>query len=177
MHDSRAAIPLSLMSAARVTNFYDLMDAAHCSLELHEHCRSLGHLPLIDHNPRGGEKDKFEPPDAVRYNERTVAELSNARLNDEFGGRNVMVRGHTQGDESFDVWHPGLERQPVDAVAAVTACPPTPASCYTHHQSPGRASYRSLKRTPCNPPAESTRIFPILRQAPIRNGENIPERL
>ena len=27
MHDSRAAIPLSLMSAARVTNLYDVMDA------------------------------------------------------------------------------------------------------------------------------------------------------
>jgi hypothetical protein len=96
MHDSRAAIPLSLMSAARVTNLYDVMDAAYCSLELHEHCRNLGHVPLIDHNPRGGEKAEFEPPDAIRYNERTVAERSNARLKDEFGGRNVMVRGHTK---------------------------------------------------------------------------------
>ena len=43
MHDSRAAIPLSLISAQRVTNLYDVMDAAYCSLELHEHCRSLGH--------------------------------------------------------------------------------------------------------------------------------------
>lgn len=94
MHDSRAAIPLSLMSAARVTNLYDVMDAAYCSLDLHEHCRSLGHIPLIDHNPRGGEKEPFEPPDAIRYHERSVAERSNARLKDEFGGRHVMVRGH-----------------------------------------------------------------------------------
>ncbi|HRQ64487.1 MAG TPA: transposase [Xanthomonadaceae bacterium] len=93
MHDSRAAIPLSLISAARVTNLYDVMDAAYCSLELHEHCRTLGHVPLIDHNPRGGEKIEFEPPDAVRYNERTVVERSNARLKDEFGGRNVRVTG------------------------------------------------------------------------------------
>lgn len=93
MHDSRAAVPLSRISAARVTSLYDVMDAAYCSLELHEHCRSLGHIPLIDHNPRGGEKIEFEPTDAIRYNERSVAERSNARLKDEFGGRHVRVKG------------------------------------------------------------------------------------
>jgi hypothetical protein len=93
MHDSRAAIPLSLISAQRVTNLYDVMDAAYCSFELHEHCRSLGHVPLIDHNPRGGKKEEFEPADAIRYNERTVAERSNARLKDEFGGSTVRVKG------------------------------------------------------------------------------------
>lgn len=93
MHDSRAAVPLSLISASRVTNLYDLMDAAYCSIEVHEHCRSLGHVPLIDHNPRGGVKEEFEPADAIRYRERTVAERMNARLKDEFGGRQVMVKG------------------------------------------------------------------------------------
>jgi hypothetical protein len=96
MHDSRAAIPLSLISAARVTSLYDVMDAAYCSRELHEHCRSLGHVPLIDHNPRGGEKEEFEPADAIRYNERTVAERSNARLKDEFGGNTLRVKGGTK---------------------------------------------------------------------------------
>lgn len=96
MHDSRAAIPLSLISAERVTNLYDVMDAAYCSLELHEHCRSLNHVPLIDHNPRGGEKEEFEPADAIRYNERTVAERTNARLKDEFGGKHIMVKGATK---------------------------------------------------------------------------------
>jgi hypothetical protein len=93
VHDSRAAVPLSLMSAQRVTSLYDVMDAAYCSVELQEHSRSLGHVPLIDHNRRGGVKDEFEPADAIRYKERTVAERSNARLKDEFGGRNVMVKG------------------------------------------------------------------------------------
>ena len=93
MHDSRAAIPLSLMSAARVTHLYDLMDAAYCSLELHEHSRSLNHVPLIDHNPRGGEKETFEPADAIRYRERTVAERTHARLKDEFGARHLTVKG------------------------------------------------------------------------------------
>ncbi len=96
MHDSRAAIPLSLISAARVTNLYDVMDAAYCSSDLHEHCRSLNHVPLIDHNPRGGEKEEFEPADKIRYNERTVAERSNARLKDEFGGKAVRVKGSTK---------------------------------------------------------------------------------
>ena len=93
MHDSRAAIPLSLMSQARVTHLYDVMDAAYCSRVLHEHCRSLNHVPLIDHNPRGGEKEAFDPADAIRYNERTVAERSNARLKDEFGGKTLRVQG------------------------------------------------------------------------------------
>lgn len=96
MHDSRAAIPLSLISAARVTNLYDVMDAAYCSTELHEHSRSLNHVPLIDHNPRSGEKEEFDPADARRYNERTVAERSNARLKDEFGGNTLRVRGATK---------------------------------------------------------------------------------
>lgn len=93
MHDSRAAIPLSLISHERVTNLYDVMDAAYCSLDLHAHCRELHHVPLIDHNPRGGEKEHFEPADAVRYRERSVAERSNARLKDEFGGRSIYVKG------------------------------------------------------------------------------------
>lgn len=96
MHDSRAAVPLSHITKDRVTNLYDLMDAAYCSKELHAHCRELGHVPLIDHNPRGGEKEYFEPADAVRYRERSIAERTNARLKDEFGGRNVMVKGHAK---------------------------------------------------------------------------------
>lgn len=96
MHDSRAAVPLSRLTAARVTNLYDLMDAAYCSKELHAHCRELGHVPLIDHNPRSGEKEYFEPADAVRYRERSVAERTNARLKDEFGGRHVMVKGNAK---------------------------------------------------------------------------------
>jgi hypothetical protein len=93
MHDSRAAIPLAMISAKRVTNLYDVMDAAYCSAELHAHSRSLNHVPLIDHNPRGGTKEEFEPADAIRYNERTVAERTNARLKDEFGGNSLWVKG------------------------------------------------------------------------------------
>ena len=93
VHDSQTAVPLATMTASRVTNLYDLMDAAYCSKELHEHSRSLGHIPLIDHNPRGGEKEQFEPADAVRYKERSQAERTNARLKDEFGARSIRVKG------------------------------------------------------------------------------------
>ncbi len=96
MHDSRAAVPLSLISAQRVTNLYDLMDAAYCSAALRDHCKSLGHVPLIDHNPRGGEKIEFAPAEAIRYNERTAAERSNARLKDEFGGNTIRVKGDSK---------------------------------------------------------------------------------
>lgn len=94
MHDSLAAIPLSLMTAQRVTNCYDLMDAAYCSSVLREHSRNLGHVPLIDHNPRKGEKIEFTPSEAQRYKERSQAERTNARLKDDFGGRHIRVRGN-----------------------------------------------------------------------------------
>ena len=96
MHDSLAAIPLSLKSQQRVTSLYDVMDAAYCSAELREHSRSLNHVPLIDHNPRRGEKIEFTPAEAIRYNERTVAERTNARIKDEFGGNTLRVKGHTK---------------------------------------------------------------------------------
>lgn len=96
MHDSLAAIPLSLMTAERVTNCYDLMDAAYCSSVLREHSRSLGHVPLIDHNPRRGEKIEFTPHEAQRYKERSQAERTNARLKDDYGGRQIRVRGNAK---------------------------------------------------------------------------------
>ena len=95
MHDSLAAMPLSLMSAQRV-NCYDLMDAAYCSDILREHSRSLGHVPLIDHNPRRGEKNEFSPSEAQRYKERSQAERTNARLKDDYGGRHIRVKGHAK---------------------------------------------------------------------------------
>jgi hypothetical protein len=39
MHDALTAVPLSLISAKRVTNLYDVMDAGYCRLDVHEHCR------------------------------------------------------------------------------------------------------------------------------------------
>ena len=107
LHDSQAAIPLATLSAERTTNLYDLMDAAYDAEPIRQHSRSLGHVPLIDTNPR---RDKalaeelrtearrlqrigFQLPEQARYNERTAGERVNGRLKDEFGGRHVRVRG------------------------------------------------------------------------------------
>ncbi len=65
MHDSLAAIHLSLISAGRVTDLYGLLDAAYCSASLRERSRGLGHVPMIDHNPRRGEKIEFAPAEDI----------------------------------------------------------------------------------------------------------------
>jgi len=110
LHDSQAAIPLAKMTAARVTNLYDLMDSAYDAKDIREHSRSLGHVPIIDVNPRNNKALKeeieaetkrcrllhFQRPEEVRYNERSASERVNGRLKDEFGGRTVRVRGHAK---------------------------------------------------------------------------------
>lgn len=94
MHDSQAAIPLAQMSAERVTNLYDLMDAAYDSSAVHEFSRGLGHVPIIDHNKRRGEKKEFDPAKKIRYRERSGAERVNSNLKDNYGGNTVRVKGH-----------------------------------------------------------------------------------
>jgi hypothetical protein len=94
LHDSQVAIPMLKMSTERVTYLYDLMDSAYDAAPIYEVSQALGHVPIIDKNPRG-KKDvvPMPPAQAVRYNERSAAERTNARLKEEFGGRNVLVRG------------------------------------------------------------------------------------
>lgn len=107
LHDSQAAIPLATMTAARLTNLYDLMDNAYDAPEIRAMSRALGHVPIIDVNPRTSERKRqlaeeargrrragYRLAEEVRYNERSAAERVNGRLKDDFGGRNVRVRGH-----------------------------------------------------------------------------------
>lgn len=99
VHDSQVALPLATMTARRVTNLYDLMDAAYDAEIIREHSRSLGHQPIIDYNSRhdrGFEKRAFAPHEAQRFKERTAVERVYARLKDEFGGRFIRVRGATK---------------------------------------------------------------------------------
>ena len=93
LHDSQAAIPLSQMSYQRLTNLYDLMDAAYDSPQIHSFSRSLGHIPIIDNNPRRGEKIVMEPATKARFAERSSAERVNSNLKDNYGGRSVRVKG------------------------------------------------------------------------------------
>ncbi len=108
LHDSQAAIPLLEMNKKRVVNLYDLMDAAYDSPIIRRQSELLGHVPIIDVNPRRNKSLKeelleeerrrnilnFKYPQEIRYNERTTVERVNARLKEEFGGRMVRVRGH-----------------------------------------------------------------------------------
>lgn len=110
LHDSQAAIPLAALSASRVTNLYDVMDAAYDAQAIQEYSCGLGHIPLIDANPRRDTARKAElqaeekrrrllghkTAEDVRYQERTTVERVNARLKDEFGGRMVRVRGNAK---------------------------------------------------------------------------------
>ncbi len=107
VHDSQVAIPLATITAQRVTNLYDLMDAAYDVEGILNHSKSLGHVPLVDRNPRRDKelalelkaevkRQRFihlESPESIRYKNRTNAERVNSRLKDEFGGRTVRVRG------------------------------------------------------------------------------------
>jgi len=93
VHDSQPAIPLAQMSAERVISLYDLSDAAYDAAPIREMCARLGHVAIIDHNPRGGEKHEFSPAEAVRYRERSTSERVNSHLHDSHGGRHVRVRG------------------------------------------------------------------------------------
>ena len=93
LHDSQAAIPLAQMSAERVTSLYDLADAAYDAKEIRKMSARLGHVAIIDHNPRRGEKREFAPAEAVRYRERSAAERVFSHLHDNHGGRHVRVRG------------------------------------------------------------------------------------
>jgi len=93
MHDSQAAIPLAQMSAGRVISLYDLADAAYDAKEIRQMSERLGHVALIDHNPRRGLKREFAPAEAIRYHQRSSAERVNSHLHDNHGGRHVRVRG------------------------------------------------------------------------------------
>jgi Transposase DDE domain/Transposase domain (DUF772) len=110
VHDSQLAIPLATMTAAKVTNLYDLMDSAYDDAAIKQHSRSLNHVPIIDINPRAaaGLKQELEREakrqrvvghrlaEDIRYGERSTAERVNGGLKDNYGGRTVRVRGATK---------------------------------------------------------------------------------
>jgi len=109
LHDSQVAIPLAEVTSRRVTHCYDLMDAAYDSPLIKQHSESLGHVPLIDENPRNKarkaeiadeqmrcRKTGYKLAETIRYNERSTVERVNGRLKDEFNARMVRVKGHSK---------------------------------------------------------------------------------
>ena len=93
VHDSLVAIPLAQLTAQRVTSLYDLMDSAYDAPQIHAFSRSLGHVPIIDPHPRGGDKLPLAPAKALRFKERSAAERVNSLLKERYGGPWVRVRG------------------------------------------------------------------------------------
>jgi hypothetical protein len=105
LHDSQAAIPLSLITKGRVESLYELMDSAYDASEIVKHSDALGHVAIIDANPRRGGKAAaeaearakrhaaYELAEDVRYNQRSSAERVNGNLKDNCGGTHVRVRG------------------------------------------------------------------------------------
>jgi hypothetical protein len=93
LHDSQAAIPLAQLTAARVTSLYDLMDSAYDAPQIRAFSQRLGHVAIIDPNPRGGEKLPFAPAQAQRFKQRSASERVNSLLKERYGGRWVRVRG------------------------------------------------------------------------------------
>ena len=95
------AIPLATLTAGRVGNLYDpgsgpgqaLMDSAYDAPEIRAHSHALGHVPIIDVNPRSrARKQALQQETRARrtcglvlseerrYHERSSVERVNGRL-------------------------------------------------------------------------------------------------
>ena len=86
------------------------MDAAYDVPAIKQHSHALGHVPIIDSNPRRNKDLKNEieqekkaqkalnwrPPQLQRYKQRSSAERVNSQLKDNFGGRMIRVRRYYQ---------------------------------------------------------------------------------
>ena len=108
VHDSQVALPLATLTATRVVNLYDLMDSAYDNDNIRDHSRSLGHVPIIDINPRRNaalaadiEREakarraiNLRTAEDIRYNQRSSAERINSQLKDNLGGTHIRVRGN-----------------------------------------------------------------------------------
>ena len=94
LHDSQAAIPLIQMSSARAKILYDLADCAYDAEEIKAVSKKMGHIPVIDPNPRRGGTVELPPARKIRYRERSTVERVNSDLKDNYGARHVRVKGH-----------------------------------------------------------------------------------
>jgi Transposase domain (DUF772) len=77
-HDSQVALPLAAMTSQRIINLYDLADAAYDAPIIRERSRSLGHIAIIEINPRRNAKLKEE----LRAEERRLELLHFERPED-----------------------------------------------------------------------------------------------
>lgn len=109
LHDSQAAIPLSLMSEQRVFSFYELMDKAYDTKAIKGFMESSGKKAIISTCPRGkGKKEeyvrelrakshlKIKYSEDIRFKHRTVAERFFSNLKENHLGRIIWVKGHAK---------------------------------------------------------------------------------
>ena len=95
VHDSQVSIPLAQISDQRITNLYDLMDAAYDASAIYRFSRQLGHVPIIDNNPRRGMKKVMDTAETIRYRERSSVERFFSNLAN-YGSKHIRVRGHAK---------------------------------------------------------------------------------
>ena len=168
--DNEAAFPLATMTSERVCSLYHVMDSACDAKEIRGHSLSLGHVPIIDPNPRRSAERKqekireakarrcigFTYPEARHFAERSTAERVNGRLKDELGARHLRVRGHAQGIVPSHVWSSGIDREPAHQTADLI-----PRSLFSSRRSPGLC------------PGGTGSLSPMAWQlAPIRAGRH-----
>jgi hypothetical protein len=67
------------MTAQRVTNLYDVMDAGYDATEIYEHSRSLGHVPVIRPVRRRQKEIPFSERKPCEAREMTWAEQDRFR--------------------------------------------------------------------------------------------------
>ena len=104
---------MGTLTAGRVENLYDLMDAPSRS----GRTILLGHKPIIDGNPRRSvemqealKREKKARRTLVFFPEERPStafgsERVNGRLKDEFGGRHVRVRGYDKVLDPHQLHH------------------------------------------------------------------------
>jgi hypothetical protein len=61
----QVALPMATMMAGRLTNRYDLMDSAYDAPEIAAKSGALGHVPIVDPNPRRDSKKPKRAPSGM----------------------------------------------------------------------------------------------------------------
>jgi len=70
-----------------------MTNAAYDAPQIHAYSGNLGHVAIIDHNPRSGAKKLMDPATKVRFGQRSTVERVNGDLKDNFGGSTISVKG------------------------------------------------------------------------------------
>ena len=158
LHDSQVAIPLATLTAARVTNLYDLMDSAYDAPEIRAHSESLGHVAIIDANPRSASR-KLERKTAARAQRAVGHVYAEVATVSAPPSRMVVSRTSSavakprarsrQGAVPPDVRHGGADGVAVDAPVELkpTSFHPSPLGVLSRQGHAGQVCSYTAKET------------------------------